>query len=184
MTNSSLFETQKNLLDYLPPNFQLYDAGDLKEHGDVYLRIPKTGSTTIVDLIGGTGRQLTTLTGEDINIFTVVREPLARAISMYQECKRSNHRKTRTLTEWLDKVEEEGFYNNHASEQMKYIETIKQVFENVTLIAMDDILKNVSQRLNASTEEIEVMPWEEDTIRILWARDFKMWDYVTADYSE
>lgn len=87
---------------------------DSEKYHISYLRIPKTASTSIVK-----GMEMVEVEKPRYKrLITVIRNPYDRILSMYHECKRSNHRDTDTLSDWLDRVVKDGFYNNHANLQV------------------------------------------------------------------
>ncbi len=86
---------------------------DSEKYHVSYLRIPKTASTSIIKGMG----MVEVDKPSHRRLITVVRNPYDRILSMYHECRRSNHRDSSTLENWLDRVIKDGFYNNHANLQ-------------------------------------------------------------------
>jgi len=76
-----------------------------------YLRIPKTASTSVIKAM----QMVEVPIPSHKRLITVIRNPYDRILSMYHECKRSNHKDTDTFMDWLDRVIKEGYYNDHAN---------------------------------------------------------------------
>ena len=89
---------------------------DSEKYHRSYLRIPKTGSTSIVKAM----EMVEVDKPKYKRLITVLRNPYDRILSCYHECKRSNHKNTDTFEDWLDRVIYEGYYNPHASLQESY----------------------------------------------------------------
>lgn len=89
---------------------------DSEKYHISYLRIPKTASTSIVEAM----EMVEVDKPSHKRLITAIRNPYDRILSMYHECKRSNHRDTDTFDDWLGRIHLEGYYNNHASLQVSY----------------------------------------------------------------
>lgn len=114
-----------------------------------------------------------------IDWFTVVRNPMDRVVSMYHECKRSNHRRTETFDDWLDRIEEEGFYNPHASLMCHFLKPFMELFPLLQIHDMDVFLKNETVQLNATLAGKHEPTYEQQKrIKNLFKTDFLLYDEI------
>ena len=152
------------------------------KHEASYMLNYKCASTTIRRAIGYPKKS----TRAQFRAFTMVRDPLSRALSIYSEMVALNKHYGLGLKQWLLLVKE-GFYDEHQIPQSYWIECAEEQGEDIRLYTtIDQVMEflglealvsyNISaQHPKADKEDIEL-------IREIWAADIELFDRVNYEH--
>ena len=156
-----------------------------------YKRLYKCGSQSVLDM-------LTNWVKEDQpkyeKRFSVVREPVERAKSIYKEMvKRHTPNPNNgwtmgceSFSEWLQYLVDNGFYNNHQYTQMDLLENSSPIrlftlseMKNVTAWIGSDT--NRIRTVNVNKQKVKVTDTDLDLIARLYGVDFDLFNLVKSN---
>lgn len=112
--------------------------------------------------------------------FTLLREPIARAVSIYNEMVNQNKHYKLSFKGWLIRLQQ-GFYDSHQIPQSHWLEraTIEQDQDVRIFTDIKDVEEWLGVKIpHANQSRIETIPDLEDIelIKELWAEDIILYD--------
>lgn len=158
-----------------------------------FFGIPKTGSTTVRDLMQirpQDWRELPSDELPDYLTFTVLRDPVARAVSSYWETMRRGTFKG-DFDQFLTRLEYFGTFDNHCLPQTWYLEQAKELgtVPDVYLICNRNLVARLGALCgtefkpiysNKSTGTIEPTKMHVRQIKALYKKDFSLYEKIRA----
>ena len=148
---------------------------DSHQHQVSYLTLYKCASTSIKKAIDA-GKK-TTMPLYDV--FTVIRNPIERAPSIYAENVLKNEHKGLSFTEWLQYIKEHSFYEQHQLPQIHYIDQHLDKINSITIYTsvrecMEDLDIPIG-KLNQRRTEVKVTSQDIELIKDIWSDDLTIW---------
>lgn len=162
-----------------------------------YNGIPKTGSTSVRAMLD-MAPESDYRTVEDYKrdhelysdylLFTVLRNPILRAVSSYEECKRRGtlrHRR-HTFEEFLHSIKDHGFFDEHARPQLYYYSAFDAEEYDLVFRLEDDLHGQLEKltgttlqkcRLNSSNlDEYRISQEAGELISDIYKNDFLIYE--------
>lgn len=146
-----------------------------------FLGIPKTGSSTVRATLGINPERDWSLKPRYKKTFTVIREPVERLASAFQEVlRRGTFRQgyERKFSAFIFSLRDHGFYDEHAAPMSLYFQPVERVFllENLTdvwqwLSIEKEVKANISPPYN-----VELNDEARAEIYDLYGRDFMLYN--------
>lgn len=156
---------------------QWYSSHDLKLS---YLRMYKSGSSTIVDLLGDYKQDYNPIYPK----FTIIRDPYTRAKSIWREiC--SLQQKNLSFKEYTNLVDDIGFWDKHQLSQAFWLKDSKDIYifkleepkKWIEFMGVDPdtiINHNVKRKTKDTFES-----WEKDWVRKVYNDDIFLYKIIT-----
>ncbi len=157
---------------------QWYNSEKLKVS---YKRIYKSASSSIVDMLG---KHTRTMQPEREKRFTVIREPYARAVSIYKELVNRptlKKRKLFTFSDYLEYTLKAGYFDKHQFPQIFWLRNLPDIklfkMEDITAAAIwagvdPDKVKTINPRKLI----VEVNNRDKEIIKELYFEDIVLYE--------
>lgn len=138
------------------------------------LRIPKTGHTSMIEAfdLG----QTTDPSKINPPLVAVIRHPVDRFLSGFQQCIKTGSTNSKTVTELLDEIEDLGFFNEHLVPMWCFWdERVENVYtlENIGKFEID--FNTILLHLNKSESHFDISKEDYRRIRIMYRKDFELY---------
>jgi len=154
-----------------------------------FLGIPKTGVTSIcamldIDIDKDWGKSPV----KNYNTFTVLREPIDRAVSAYYETlRRGTLSRGATIDDYITKINHCGFFDNHCEPMVNYFKDCEYVliFEKGLTNQLNKLIpvNLVRHAENVTPQDKKIILNNEQRIRLekIYARDIELYNYFLSN---
>lgn len=151
-----------------------------------FLGIPKCGSTSVRKLIEAHPEKDWSLI-PDYKTFTVLRNPATRLISGYHELQRNGYFQSRNIQsfkQFLDHIEEYGYFNEHIYPMVNYYREVEEVFimEQEFIYKICQFIGREWEYIHENKSEQTIHDYDVSRINEMYKEDFKLYDSATKVY--